>query len=217
MEKGDSADRDRFRRQRRNLMAISLFLATYWATGVKLPREIAFYGIKFEISNPERIVYLFWVIWAYFLARYYQYQYVLGQEKNSQFSKYYWDEMERLVGKKLFRRYVKTEKRRIKENPQGEFGHTFRLKKAKIMYLGPQYCEASLDISMAFRTATGIGSGGPNDLRVVLNGWAAFFPKLFAKMYVFLLTPYGTEYCLPYIVAVIPLAILIVRRVGLLS
>lgn len=60
-------------RQRRNLLVTSLILIAVNLAGAKLKREISALGAGIEFENPERLLWGVWVLWAYFLARYWQY------------------------------------------------------------------------------------------------------------------------------------------------
>ena len=60
------------RRQRRNLMAISFLIWFLKFCGIKIVK-ISVLGAQAEIGNPEGIIIAIWIIWFYFLIRYYQY------------------------------------------------------------------------------------------------------------------------------------------------
>lgn len=64
-------------RQRRNLMAISLFLIIFDIANIKI-EKISFLGIELFVGNVGVIMYMAWLMWAYFLLRYFQY---FNQEK----------------------------------------------------------------------------------------------------------------------------------------
>lgn len=60
-------------RQRRNLLVTSLVLIAINLAGATLKKDVSVLGASVEFSNPERIVWGVWVLWAYFLIRYWQY------------------------------------------------------------------------------------------------------------------------------------------------
>lgn len=60
-------------RQRRNLLVTSLILIAINLAGAKLKSDVSVLGAAIEFSNPERIVWGVWILWAYFLIRYWQY------------------------------------------------------------------------------------------------------------------------------------------------
>jgi hypothetical protein len=60
-------------RQRRNLLSTSLVLIAINLAGATLQKNVSVLGTSIEFSNPERIVWGVWVLWAYFFIRYWQY------------------------------------------------------------------------------------------------------------------------------------------------
>src|SRR5688572_4338476 len=68
----DSDVRAGFVRQRRNLNVTSLGLVLLVTAGISL-KEISILGNTFELKRPEALPAAFWLAWAYFLVRYYQY------------------------------------------------------------------------------------------------------------------------------------------------
>lgn len=66
-------------RQRRNLLVTSLTLIAVNLAGATLKTDVSVLGTAVEFANPERIVWGAWVLWAYFLIRYWQY---LNEEPN---------------------------------------------------------------------------------------------------------------------------------------
>ncbi len=77
-EKRDPMSADLLR-QRRNLLITSLALTAIDLAGAKLKQDVSVLGASLEFSNPERIVWGAWILWAYFLMRYWQY---LNEEPN---------------------------------------------------------------------------------------------------------------------------------------
>lgn len=60
-------------RQRRNLLVTSLVLTAINLAGATLKKDVSVLGASLEFANPERIVWGVWVLWFYFLVRYWQY------------------------------------------------------------------------------------------------------------------------------------------------
>ena len=60
-------------RQRRNLLVTSLALTAIELAGATLKKDVSVLGASLEFTNPERIVWGLWILWAYFLVRYWQY------------------------------------------------------------------------------------------------------------------------------------------------
>lgn len=60
-------------RQRRNLLVTSLALTAIDLAGATLKKDVSVLGTALEFANPERVVWGLWVLWVYFLVRYWQY------------------------------------------------------------------------------------------------------------------------------------------------
>lgn len=59
-------------RQRRNLIAISAFLILFDIANVQVAK-LSLLGNELIVGNARALIYSAWVLWAYFLLRYYQY------------------------------------------------------------------------------------------------------------------------------------------------
>jgi hypothetical protein len=205
MEAGDSTVGDRLRRYRWSLRFVSLVLAAYYLAQVKLPQKFTIYGVEFEIANPEYLVYLFWMIWIYLLLRYLQYQHLWSPEKKQEYGNYYSKALTHIVAKKIFRRYVVEEKRRLKAEPTDEFDHRFQMSNVELISCGFDWCNIKLDIAVTFKTAKGgKGAGGPKDWKTGLLWDEIIWPRRLARISVLCKTPYVTEYWLPFVVAASP-------------
>ena len=64
--------RDGFVRQRRSLIAVSLVLLLYTTSGIVV-KELSILGNNFDVARPKILPLALWVTWAYFLIRFYQY------------------------------------------------------------------------------------------------------------------------------------------------
>ena len=60
-------------RQRRNLLVTSLTLTAIDLAGATLKKDVSVLGASLEFTNPERVVWGLWILWSYFLVRYWQY------------------------------------------------------------------------------------------------------------------------------------------------
>lgn len=59
-------------RQRRNLIIVSLVISFILYSKVEISKIVIF-SIEFLTPNPEALLNVLWLIWFYFLVRYYQY------------------------------------------------------------------------------------------------------------------------------------------------
>lgn len=60
-------------RQRRNLMVISLVLTAVNIAGASIEPKVSVFGTVVTFSHPHRLLIGAWIVWAYFLLRYWQY------------------------------------------------------------------------------------------------------------------------------------------------
>lgn len=76
-------------RQRRNLIAISSVLIIYDFAAIKI-NQIGWMGTSIEVGNPVALSVIIWMVWFYFLVRYYQYW---SEDKSS----YIWIDLTEMV------------------------------------------------------------------------------------------------------------------------
>lgn len=60
-------------RQRRNLLVISLGLMAIELAGATFENKVSILGAGITFDHPERLITGAWVLWLYFLVRYFQY------------------------------------------------------------------------------------------------------------------------------------------------
>ncbi len=60
-------------RQRRNLLVISLALVAVQLAGATFEGKVSIFGAGITFDHPERLLLGAWVLWGYFLLRYWQY------------------------------------------------------------------------------------------------------------------------------------------------
>lgn len=85
-------------RQRRNLISISCILIFLKFADVEITK-LSFLGLDFsQFGNPSALYLAIWICFAYFSFRYYQY---FSQEGRGRLSRYYYDELEIHVMKRV--------------------------------------------------------------------------------------------------------------------
>lgn len=85
-------------RQRKNLISVSCVLIFLKFAGVEISK-LSFLGLDFgKLGNPSALYLAIWILFLCFLSRYYQYY---AQEGNVRLSRYFYDEMERHVMKRV--------------------------------------------------------------------------------------------------------------------
>lgn len=84
-------------RQRRNLISVSCILIFLKFAEIEISK-FSFLGLDFgKLGNPSALYLAIWTFYFYFLSRYYQYY---AQEGKKRLSRYFYEEIERLVMKR---------------------------------------------------------------------------------------------------------------------
>ena len=191
---------DRFLRQRRNLIAVSLILLLGQHYGLPPQTKIPSMGIEF--NTPIPVLCLFSIAWLYLIVRYYVYYRQIGSDAfwksyNEQLNKYMPDVVPRLL--------------ETNEQVQGQlkkFDRPFTLKHDHIEWL-PAASPERIYRVMGIKVIQQRGSRNPNITRI--GNFDIVVPprtmrphKVRAFVYVFVNTVFVTEYMLPFVIAGLP-------------
>lgn len=87
--------------ERRSLLIVSFILFFYQQAGLQIER-ISVFGNEAKISDPWWIAFGLWVLWSYFLLRFYQY---FRSIPDKGFQTAYEAEMKKTIARSAFRRY----------------------------------------------------------------------------------------------------------------
>ncbi len=101
---------ENFVRQRRNIILISIVLILFDFADIQIGK-VSILGTNLIIGNPDIIHYFMWIMWTYFLIRYYQY---FVQEENKQIKDTFNDKFKEFTSSKTCN-YFK-EKHNIEDN-----------------------------------------------------------------------------------------------------
>ena len=190
--------KDKFVKQRRLLLGVSIVLSLYLLTGISLD-TVNVFGNTFQVSNPEHIETSLWILWTYFLLRYYQHSKNLRtQEKDNLM----YDLTRKYVGKKAYKDFVKSSQENTKE--EGSHNYTYK---------GIVHYDVKGGYYHHITISTSIVSTSPDQLKKAASSpepTKTFtpeeikVPKILSYLELYFITPYGTEYCLPYILSTAP-------------
>lgn len=82
--------RENFIKQRRNLILLTNFLYIYYFVGItEISHDQSLLGLKFKLEHPEYIPAILAIIFFYFLLRYYQAWFLLGEQDPGEFKNKY--------------------------------------------------------------------------------------------------------------------------------
>lgn len=62
---------------KRNLLAVSVFICFYYYAGLSID-SISFFGARSSLDNNDAVILTLWVVWAYFFLRYLQFYFAFG-------------------------------------------------------------------------------------------------------------------------------------------
>jgi hypothetical protein len=110
----DDADyiRHGFVAERRSLLVVSFILFFYQQAGLRID-EINVFGNKVSLDSPWWTAFSLWVLWGYFLVRFYQYFRIIPD-------KWFWNAYEQQMKKLIEASSFKHFKKEFKPSGEGE-------------------------------------------------------------------------------------------------
>ncbi len=195
-----------FVRQRGSLIAASAILFFYETSGIRV-EQITILGNTFPVANPASVAVAVWLLWLYFLVRYYQYFRDLPKREFSEaWEGRFWHLLKTVTRRRFVREY----------RLEGEVKGTpkFTLDEVVPVAQGPGDWRFVVKGSVQYNT-------GNVFRRTTIDGEALRVPRhiiLFTRvrawLYVITHTRLGTEYLLPFLVAFVPLAYPLYQRLS---
>lgn len=199
MAEDNNDTRVRFERQRRNLLVISVLLIIYISLDLKLD-TISILGNSFSIENNKNVEFLFWVLFVYFLIRYYQYFKVVD---NNEFLSVLYSSMDKYVARAAFNKFKKSDfNDLIEQNPDGS-NFKYALEDFSISSRHQWRWDIRISGSRTWKLGTGAGSSGFRKLECTVTNTQLLWPKLKSYFVVYFKTPHVTEYSLPFVLSII--------------
>ncbi len=201
MDKNEN--RRRFERQRRNLMIVSVLLIFYVILDLKL-KTINILGNSFSIGDPKNIENFIWLLFTYFLIRYYQFHKVVN---NSEFILTYIDSMQKHVSRVAFNIFKKEDMERlVKDNPDGQ-NFIYRLDNSVIMSQYKWMWNIRISGARTWHIGRGAGSQSFRGLECTVQGKQLIWPKIKSYYAVYVETPHITEYLLPFFLSLVTVGV----------
>lgn len=187
-----------FVRQRGSLIAASAILFFYESSGIRVD-QITILGNTFPVANPTWVAAAVWLLWLYFLIRYYQYFRDLPKREFSEaWDGRFWHLLKTVTRRRFVREYLLEGE--VKGTPK------FTLDEVVPVAEGPGDWGFEVKGSVEYNT-------GNVFRRRTIDGEALLVPRRImlltrvrAWLYVITHTRVGTEYLLPFIVALVPVA-----------
>ena len=187
MEEKEKLVYDNFVRQRRNLMAISLVLFFYISSGIVMD-TINILGNSFKVTTPSHVGSILYIVWGYFLLRYYQY---FRHMPLAELRTKYAEKMSKIVsvvGVKLFKKGYKT-------------SNKFSLSGIYVFRDGKEWM-VSMDVDISDEAQSPLKR---NVERINVDTIHLIMPRLKAAFHIAINTRFITEYFLPFLVALLPI------------
>ena len=190
-------ERAGFSKQKRNLLVMSFLLAAGLWAGVSFAPmgEITVFGQKLLLATPERIGYVAWTVWLYFLLRYvgFHLQYQKPEEK---FLYYFRRDLHNAYDRLIRAEVLKQGKLPESDYYVGLFSMTF---------FGASCC-----IRVKPKTSTTLWEQiEPIKLRI--SPMATWLARMKVSAKALFGTAFTSEYYLPYVVALLPVVLILIR------
>lgn len=202
-----------FVRQRRALVATSVALSAFVGLGARLD-NIEFLGNTLTLAAPLSVATPLWIAWGYFLIRYYQYFRDLGDTG--------FREARTIRENTLARNFALARLRESIHPEPGEFRHPrirVEVGPMDVVDMPPGMWRLKANgwahITERFGSKTNRMSSQLIENQIVsFPPWQPRFARLRSVIWVLTHTRFGTEYGLPFLVALAPWAVVVARRLG---
>jgi hypothetical protein len=193
---------DKFRRQRTRLLIISILLSFYHMMRLQV-KHLDVFGIQIEIGSPDRVTLILWLGWLYWLWRYWSH-YADIEDRGIQ-STY--------VGKLATYARLEAAKRFAKEPPPTTVTIRGRSTIESAVRWNPtpslllNYTGIPRSFTVRFFGDCTDNMGGTVQQEHSIQVQVRWFHKLGALWDLLFRKPHGSEYFLPFLVAVLPVLI----------
>ena len=193
-----------FVRQRRNLILVSMALLFIEYSGAEL-RAINLLGNSMTIAEPDKVTHAIWILLAYFYLRYYQY---FRDLKANPYLISYWSKLDSLIPAIALKKLLP-----VLENEGVLAGVDAPLQlsisRCDIIEKQPQYFRLNLQFK-ASRVSGEMRRASAGDISrdgVEVSGSELTLPKIRAALFATLQTHTFTEYLLPFLLPITPVAV----------
>lgn len=193
--------REGFVRQRRALLTVSLVVFFYYSAGIEV-ESINIFGSTLHVTRPFNVPAVLWVAWAYFLIRYYQYFRDLADKgfTSAYYGKLY--VLARSVARNKFKQNFVPDK----EHAGAEVDFTFGDIEVYSAY--PSVWELQLTVDVIYKTHEGGVESNRMTTKMHLSWRDLLVPMVRSLIHVVLHTRLVTEYALPFLIALLPVLLL---------
>jgi len=194
----DDADyiRRGFVAERRSLLVVSFILFFYRQAGLRID-EINVFGNKVSLDSPWWTAFALWVLWVYFLLRFYQY---FRSISDKGFWTAYEEQMKKLVTRsalKQFKKDFSTEK--------GSKYEFYEIRDHSFPMTHPKYWTVKFEVPITQKDETGTITAFSQRHEEDFTSTELLWIKMRAAMHVLASTHVATEYFLPFLLALLPL------------
>ena len=191
-EENEIIDSPGFNRQRRNIILASLVLAFAQGTHLTI-HEFNFFGTKAGIDSPVSTVPYLWVLWGYFLWRYWQAFWRVSRE--STLTRYH------IVKKIYLERFAAKRGRASHEN----------IIKIWMPHDREEPTEQGAKVVLVANLAEQTGTGGPSQKNIEVDLSHSDLLRIRARsiLHLIVISDEFSEYYVPFGIAAIPLLVLI--------
>lgn len=187
-----------FTRQRRSLLASSIILLFFQMAGVTL-ESLNIFGNEVILTDPWVVEVALWIAWFYFTIRYLQHFHDLEDRGLvASFNR----RMQKLVPPLAVRLLDRAVNNEFRDASSIEIG----IKDLKVMKSYADHWEVQVNAGIAYKREDGATVSISRDRLVTVPRVTLWVPRIQSVLHVVFLTRLGTEYVLPLLVAILPLA-----------
>ena len=183
--------------ERRASLFASITLFLYQQAGLRF-EKISILGNEVKIPEPYWISFVLWILWGYFLLRFYQY---FRSMPDKGINSTYESTLKGVIKSSAFLQYKRSFVPREDERTAKP---DFKIQNVNYPMTFPKFWSIKLDINVAFQMLTGVRARGDSYVSD-FESWSLLWAKSQAIFHMLASSPVGTEYFLPFIVALLPL------------
>jgi hypothetical protein len=212
-----SGIREGFVKRRRSLIAISVVLFLYHFGNASIDEAITLFGIAIQIPDQSAITYLLWATWAYFFVTFAQYHFDLKDRSfRISVAQKFEEAVTAFAGKEFKRKY---ESKIIERGvPEGRTIARISVESTLMRRVDPGEDLTSWMVTVrgcaTYAVGTGYVDGNLEKLQIPIAGMRAWRFRAAAFVSTLVRSRYLGEYFLPYAIAAVLVAAVVIERCG---
>lgn len=199
----------RFERQRKNLMISSLLMMVYIWVGLEF-KTINLLGNQATIRNEGKAENVLWLIFLYLLIRYVQCFLTIKNEEFTSYNHVYLTKYVKSLASKINKKRAISDI--LKKEPRAS-DFQYENNDVSIFEKNPHYWTVGVRGNISYNLEQSSKSRGLESIRIRISRRQLYIHRLRSGCKIVFLTPYFTEYLLPFVLAVAAIILKIINAV----